>query len=110
MTGTPRGTLTDAVDHIESVHRLQGREFVSHFGATLRVLKMYPLENEQAQRSIDQLGESARKLHQVDSVLEMQVSGEFVFINRTRLRLALDQSASLGNVLNTFRQSWRRAS
>ncbi len=103
MTGPPRASLTDAVDHIESVHRLQGREFVSHFGATLRVLKMYPLENEQAQRSIDQLGESARKLHQVDSVLEMQVSGEFVFINRTRLRLGLDQSASLGNVLNTFR-------
>ena len=104
MTGPERASLTTAVDHIESVHRLQGREFVAHFGATLRILKMYPLENAQAQRALSQLAEAARKLLQVDAILEMQVTGEFVFINRTRLRLALDQSASLGSVLNTFRQ------
>ncbi|MCH7491445.1 MAG: hypothetical protein IID05_12215, partial [Gemmatimonadetes bacterium] len=104
MTGPERASLTTAVDQIESVHRLQGRDFVAHFGATLRILKMYPLENAQAQRALSQLAESARKLLQVDAILEMQVTGEFVFINRTRLRLALDQSASLGNVLNTFRQ------
>ena len=97
-----RRSLTDAVERIESVHRQQGRVFLVSLGAALRSLKLYPMENEQVQRALNDLVEGARALLQVDPVLQMQVAGEFVFINKTRLRLALDQYASLGHVLNTF--------
>ena len=104
MTGPERASLTTAVDQIESVHRLQGRDFVAHFGATLRILKMYPLENAQAQRALSQLAESARKLLQVDAILELQLTGEFVFINPPRRRRALAQRASSGNAPHPFKK------
>ena len=98
-------TLADAVERIESVHRQQGRAFLLNLGTAFRSLKLYPLENEQVQRSLNELVESARALHQVDPVLEMHISDESVFINQTRLRLALDRSASLGHVLNMFKDA-----
>ncbi len=98
-------SLADAVERVESVYRQQGRAFLLHLGATFRTLKLYPLENEQVQRSLDELVESARALHQVDPVLEMHVADESVFINKTRLRLALDRHAALGHVLNTFKDA-----
>ncbi len=105
MTETHRRSLADAVDRIEAVLRQNGRVFLTSLGTALRSLKLYPLENEQGQRALDELIEAARALHQVDPMLEMHVADEFVFINQTRLRLALDQHASLGHVLNTFRQA-----
>ncbi len=98
-------SLADAVERIESVHRQQGRAFLVNLGAAFRALKLYPLENAQVQRSLDELVESARALHQVDPVLEMHVADESVFINKTRLRLALDRYAALGHVLNTFKDA-----
>ncbi len=98
-------SLADAVERIESVYRQQGRAFLVNLGATFRTLKLYPLENEQVQRSLDELVESARALHQVDPVLEMHIADEAVFINKTRLRLALDRQAALGHVLNTFKDA-----
>ncbi len=95
-------SLADAVERIESVYRQQGRAFLVNLGAAFRTLKLYPLENEQVQRSLDELVGSARALHQVDPVLEMHIADESVFINKTRLRLALDRHAGLGHVLNTF--------
>ncbi len=101
---TDRGhSLVDAVERIESVHRQQGRAFLLNLGAALRSFRLYPLENEQVQRSMNELMKSARALHQVDPVLELHVADEAIFINKTRLRLALDRHAALGHVLNTFK-------
>ncbi len=103
---TDRGrSLVDAVERIESVHRQQGRAFLLNLGAALRNFRLYPLQNEQVQRSLNELMESARALHQVDPVLELHVADETVFINKTRLRLALDRYAGLGHVLNTFKDA-----
>ena len=103
---TDRGrSLVDAVERIESVHRQQGRAFLLNLGAALRSFRLYPLENAQVQRSLNELMESARALHQVDPVLELHVGDETVFINKTRLRLALDRHAALGHVLNTFKDA-----
>lgn len=98
-------SLVDAVERIESVHRQKGRAFLLNLGAALRSFRLYPLENEQVQRSLNELIESARALHQVDPVLELHVADEAVFINKTRLRLALDRYAALGHVLNTFKDA-----
>ncbi len=98
-------SLADAVERIESVYRQQGRTFLVNLGAAFRTLKLYPIENEQVQRSLDELVGSARALHQVDPVLEMHIADESVFINKTRLRLALDRHAGLGHVLNTFKDA-----
>ena len=103
---TDRGrSLVDAVERIESVHRQQGRAFLLNLGAALRSFRLYPLENVQVQRSLNELMESARALHQVDPVLELHVADETVFINKTRLRMALDRYAGLGHVLNTFKDA-----
>jgi HD-GYP domain-containing protein (c-di-GMP phosphodiesterase class II) len=98
-------SLADAVERIESVHRQRGREFLVNLGTALRSFKLYPLENEQVKGALDELVESARALHQVDALLEMHLADEAVFINKTRLRLALDRFASLGHVLNTFKDA-----
>ena len=54
-----RRSLTDAVERIESVHRQQGRVFLVSLGAALRSLKLYPMENEQVQRALNDLVEGA---------------------------------------------------
>jgi HD-GYP domain-containing protein (c-di-GMP phosphodiesterase class II) len=85
--------------------RQAGRDFLVHFYAALRSLKLYPIENDQAQRSLDEITTSAQRLLGVEDELEVRVAGEFIFVNQTRLRLDLDNFASFSHVLTTLRQS-----
>ncbi|MDH5804897.1 MAG: hypothetical protein OEZ54_06905, partial [Gemmatimonadota bacterium] len=105
MTSPSREGLTEAVDQIEGVYRSEGKKFLIAFGSALRTRKLYPLENEQVQKSFDELAATARTLHQVDPTLEMQISEEFVYINKTRLRLGLEQYSALGHVMETFKNA-----
>jgi HD-GYP domain-containing protein (c-di-GMP phosphodiesterase class II) len=98
-----RGSLVDA--RAEQQLRQAGREFLVGFYAALRNLKLYPIENEQAQRSLDDLVVRAKGVFQVEKELEVRVAGEFLFVNATRLRLDLDNFATFGHVLTTFRQA-----
>ncbi|HEX9580402.1 MAG TPA: HD domain-containing phosphohydrolase [Gemmatimonadales bacterium] len=82
-----------------------GRELLVAFYAALRSLKLYPLENEAVQRTLDELAHSAKALLKVEEELELRLSGEFIFVNSTRLRLDLDNYASFSHVLSTLRHS-----
>ncbi len=103
-TREARTTLTDAVGTTAGLLRQTGRTFLVSFYAALRSLKLYPVENDQVQRALDELNGSARKLLDLESELEVRISGEFIFVNSTRLRLDLDNYASFSHVLMTLRQ------
>lgn len=99
-----RASMTDAMKSTESLLRQGGRGFLLTFYAALRSLRLYPVENDQVQRALDDLTASAKALLQIEEELEVRIAGEFIFVNSTRLRLDLDNYASFGHVLGTFRQ------
>jgi len=88
----------------EGMLRQGGRGFLVTFYAALRSLRLYPVENDQVQKALDDLTASAKTLLQIEGELEVRLQGEFIFVNSTRLRLDLDNYASFGHVLGTFRQ------
>ncbi len=100
-----RASMTDAMQSTESLLRQGGRGFLVTFYAALRSLRLYPLENDQVQRALDDLTASAQALLQIEEELEVRLAGEFIFVNSTRLRLDLDNYASFGHVLSMLRQS-----
>ena len=99
-----RQSLTDAMQSTEGMLRQGGRGFLVTFYAALRSLRLYPVENDQVQKALDDLTASAKTLLQIEGELEVRLQGEFIFVNSTRLRLDLDNYASFGHVLGTFRQ------
>jgi len=64
---------------------------------------MYPVENATVQKSLDDLDTSARTLLATEKELEIQVAGDFLFVNATRLRVELDNYASFSHILAMFR-------
>ncbi|MBI2535722.1 MAG: HD domain-containing protein [Gemmatimonadetes bacterium] len=108
MTGpaerSSRASMTDAMQSTEGLLRQGGRGFLITVYAALRSLRLYPVENDQVQRALDDLTASAQALLQIEEELEVRLAGEFIFVNATRLRLDLDNYASFGHVLGTLRQ------
>ena len=83
--------------------RHAGREFLIHLYAALRSLRLYPVENAAVQRSLDDLETSAGVLLSREPNIEIRLSGDFLFVNGTRLRLELDNYASFSHVHNLLR-------
>ncbi|OGU02459.1 MAG: hypothetical protein A2W29_07525 [Gemmatimonadetes bacterium RBG_16_66_8] len=100
-----RSSIANAMQSTEGLLRHGGRELLVTMYAALRSLKLYPLENEAVQRALDELTQSAKALLQVEEELELRLSGEFIFVNSTRLRLDLDNYASFSHVLSVLRHS-----
>jgi HD-GYP domain-containing protein (c-di-GMP phosphodiesterase class II) len=103
--GAGRRSIADTMQSTERVLREGGRDLLVQVYATLRSLKLYPIENEQVQRALDELSAAANALLAIEDELEIRVAGEFIFVNATRLRLDLDNFASFSHVLTTLRQS-----
>lgn len=95
--------LVAASTPTESKLRHAGRELLLHLYAALRSLKLYPVENAQVQKALDELHRHALAILEAEGELEVRVQGEFIFINATRLRLELESYASFSYVLNIFR-------
>ncbi len=105
VTGSGRRlSIAETVQTTDTFLRHAGREFLVVLYATLRSLKLYPIENAQVQKSLDDLAASARHLLDVERELEIRLQGEFIFVNSTRLRLDLDNYASFSHILSVFRQ------
>ncbi|MFQ5704268.1 MAG: HD-GYP domain-containing protein [Gemmatimonadales bacterium] len=99
-----RSSFANALgDSDESVFRQGGREFLLSFYAALRNLRLYPVENVQVQRALDEVDTTVRVLLKVDPELEVRIAGEFIFVNSTRLRLGLDNYSSFSHILSTLR-------
>ena len=107
MTGNrpsgPRPSITDSLQSSERGLRQGGRDFIVAFYTALRSLKLYPVENAQVQRALDDLTTAARTLLTVEQELEIRLASDFVFVNSTRLRLGLDNYSSFSHVLGVLR-------
>ncbi|HEY7685536.1 MAG TPA: HD domain-containing phosphohydrolase [Gemmatimonadales bacterium] len=115
MSGTPptppadappprRPSIVETVNTTDGFLRHAGREFLVVFYTALRSLKLYPIENAQVQKALDDLHASARHVLDVEPELELRLQGEFIYVNSTRLRLALENYASFSHVLAVMRQ------
>ena len=69
--------------------RRGGRNFMVAFYAALRAIKLYPLEHSAVQKTLSELSQVAEELRLEEGELEFRISGEFIFLNSTRLRLDL---------------------
>lgn len=100
----PRKSLALAMESSEGSIREHGRDFLIAFYSALRSLKLYPVENDQVQRALDSIFDTARSLYEVEGALELRVSHEFLYVNSVRLRLNLNNYATFSHVLTTLRQ------
>ena len=83
--------------------RRAGRNFIVAFYAALRAMKLYPLEHNAVQKTLAELCQVSEELRSQEGELEFRISGEFIFINETRLRLDLSNYASFGHLLTLCR-------
>ena len=103
---TPRNTTSMSVFGEmggDSYIRRAGRIFLVHFYGALRAIKLYPIENSAVQKALQDVADSAGEILRQENDLELKVSGEFLFMNATRLRLDLDNYASFSQVLSICR-------
>jgi HD-GYP domain-containing protein (c-di-GMP phosphodiesterase class II) len=89
----------------EAYVRALGRAFVLAICGALRNVRMYPADNPVVQRSLQELSALSSELLDDDGELEMRIAGEFLFINQTRLRLDLDNYATVNYLIAQFRAS-----
>ena len=87
----------------DSYIRRAGRVFILAFYGALRSVKLYPIENAAVQKAVDDLAAVAGDILEREQELEFRASGEFIFINSTRLRLDLDNYASFSFLLSVCR-------
>src|SRR6266699_705502 len=102
--GPPRGSIAETVQTTDGFLRHAGRDFLVVLYTAVRSLKLYPLENAQVQKGLDDLVATTKHLLDVEREIELRMQGEFIFVNSTRLRLDLDNYASFSHILGVFRQ------
>jgi HD-GYP domain-containing protein (c-di-GMP phosphodiesterase class II) len=81
----------------------RGRRVLSGLYAALRALRFYPLDNEVVQNAIAELDETLQGFLRAEGLLELQLVGEFFFLNDERLRLDLRNYSTFGSMAATFR-------
>jgi HD-GYP domain-containing protein (c-di-GMP phosphodiesterase class II) len=94
-----KSTRTEGDKQSGAAVRRGGRNFMVAFYAALRAIKLYPLEHSAVQKSIAELSQVAEELRAEEGELEFRISGEFIFLNSTRLRLDLSNYATFGHIL-----------
>jgi len=107
MTSPPgerRPSIVETVQATDGFLRHAGREFLVVLYTVFRSLKLYPIENAQVQKALDDLAATTKHLLDVEREIEIRLQAEFIFVNSTRLRLDLDNYASFSHVLNVFSQ------
>ncbi len=101
----PRDSFAGTGQDTEEVQvRQKGREFLLAFYAALKNLRLYPVENVQVQRALDDVHANAEALLHIEGEMEVRLAGEFLFVNATRLRIGLDNYSSFSHVLSTLGQ------
>jgi HD-GYP domain-containing protein (c-di-GMP phosphodiesterase class II) len=81
-----------------------GRELLFALYAALRVLRMYPLENQTVQNALRELDALSRQLLASEGGVSLRYVGDFVFVNDLRLRIDLGSFATFGGVGRALRR------
>ena len=71
----------------DSAVRRAGRSLIFAMHGALRSIKLYPIENAAVQKALGEVASQVGDLLKSEGELEIRVSGEFIFVNSTRLRL-----------------------
>jgi HD-GYP domain-containing protein (c-di-GMP phosphodiesterase class II) len=100
----PRPSIAETVQTTDGFLRHAGRDFLVVLYTAFRSLKLYPLENAQVQKALDDLAATTKQLLDVEKEIELRLQGEFLFVNSTRLRLDLDNYASFSHILGVLHQ------
>jgi HD-GYP domain-containing protein (c-di-GMP phosphodiesterase class II) len=87
----------------DSVLRQAGRALLVSIHGAQRALKLYPVENATVQRALDELTANSVGILRLEGVVEVRLSGDFIFINQTRLRLGLDNFAAFSGFVGLMR-------
>lgn len=96
MTGRSPATAEDAQDDV--FNRQAGRAFLAALHSAFRNLRLYPVENAAVQRALTDLEQAAAPLLDRHGEVDIRLAGDFVFVNRTRLRIAMDNYAAFTNI------------
>src|SRR5262249_41633656 len=89
----------------DSYIRRAGRSLIYCYYGALRAVKLYPVENAAVQKALEELTSLCREIIRTEGELEIRVSGEFMFVNATRLRLDLDNYATFSHLLTLYRSA-----
>jgi HD-GYP domain-containing protein (c-di-GMP phosphodiesterase class II) len=72
----------------------EGRKLLSQLYATMRSLRLYPLENQVVQRALAEVDATTQAVLHRDGRLQFRIAGDFIFYNDVRVRLDLSNYAS----------------
>lgn len=86
----------------DSFLRKSGRQLIVTMYGAMRVIRLYPPENEAVKHALDDVANAVTMLVEREHELELRATNEFIFINSTRLRLELDNYASFSQVLSVL--------
>ena len=93
----------------DALLRQSGRALLVSIHSAQRALKLYPLENTTVQRALDELHATAMSVLQLEGFIEVRLTGDFIFINQTRLRLGLDNFAAFSGFVGLMHHSRRQS-
>ncbi|MGD8697763.1 MAG: HD domain-containing protein, partial [Gemmatimonadales bacterium] len=72
----------------------EGRKLLTSLYATMRSLRLYPLENQVVQRALGEVDAHTRGVLAREGRVQFRVAGDFIFFNDVRVRLDLGNYAS----------------
>lgn len=72
----------------------EGRKLLTQLYATMRSLRLYPLENQVVQRALAEVDASTQGVLNREGRLQFRIAGDFIFFNDVRVRLDLANYAS----------------
>ena len=85
--------------------RKAGRDLLLAIYGALRTVKLYPPDNPVVLKAMEEIVRLSQDFVKREHELELRVSGEFLFVNATRLRLDLDNYASFNRIITVFRDA-----
>ncbi|MDQ6830858.1 MAG: HD domain-containing protein [Gemmatimonadota bacterium] len=100
-----RGNPPVAERGSDAYARRKGRDVLLSLYGALRNVKLYPPDNAVVQKSVSDLIAISEEIIKHEHELELRISGEFVFLNGTRLRVDMDNYATIGKILQIFRDA-----
>jgi HD-GYP domain-containing protein (c-di-GMP phosphodiesterase class II) len=107
---TARPDTTTAADRtpgarVDADEQRRARGVVVALHGALRAVRLYPIENMAVQKALEELDGAVARFVAGEGDCEVRRSGDFVFVNETRIRLGLDNYAAVVYVLGLLREA-----
>ena len=84
-------------DDSGEIRELGGR-LLTAINVVIRSMRLYPEENERVQQAIDDLHGQMGTLLETEGEFDLNISGDFFFLNEVRLRMDLSNFSTFGNL------------